>query len=210
MDNFDIANWPLHAYGQHLARYHRGRLPAEAQVQLWRQPGEALQRRLGGTGKALLRRGQVAAGNSSASGSGGEVLSGQPPVLNIIFQKRDDRLLLNLPELLERCNTWRYSTPAGVEVRAKCWEVSWHRLNGLDWVGMCGWGEDGGLMPFEATAAGLALPCETTCAPHSPVPHPPAPHCVREQVETPDLLAGIAAAQTADIFVGEWGLAPPA
>ena len=114
-DNINTTqSWPLHAFGQRLVQHHLSRLPPEAQPLVAAQPPQALQRRL---------RLEAEGGEGGSDSSGGDS-SGEPAVLNILFHKRGlDRLLLNAPELLERCNAWNYTTAAGQAVRARCREV---------------------------------------------------------------------------------------
>ena len=194
LENLNITNWPLHAYGKHLIRYYSQQLPPEA----FGMPAEALPQRLGrsataaaaapsgGGNAASSNEGDakkapgstvstasgsatssnssaagaaaapnsstVAAANSQAQAGSGSAAVSSPAVLNVVFHKRtSDRFLLNAAELLEACNAWRYTTPGGVEVRSKCWEVSGCRRRGPVGRGskLCGgatehmWGCDG-------------------------------------------------------------------
>lgn len=110
------ATWPLHAFGQHLVSLHLADLPADAQALVRAQPPLALQRRL-----RLAAEG--AAGNSRKAGPRSS-RQAKPAVLNVLFHQRSgDRMPLNVAELLKRCNAWRFTTSAGVEVRARCSEV---------------------------------------------------------------------------------------
>ena len=120
-------NFLVHEYGQRMVEFHRHRLaPAQQQKekqpeqqqqqqQLAPQPPEALQRRL-----AL----QASGGGKGEGGSGGKE---EEHELRILFHRRGDdglnRQLLNALELLQRCNSWRHTTPSGARLRARCWEV---------------------------------------------------------------------------------------
>ena len=100
-------SWPLHAFGQQLVKQHLSSLPAKARPLVRAQQPLALQRR--------LRLAAVVGSDRSAT---------EPAVLSILFHRRGvNRMLLNAAELLERCNTWTYTTAAGVAVRARCSEV---------------------------------------------------------------------------------------
>ena len=113
--DYNISHWPLHEFGQRLVRQYWPDLPLQARVTLEGTPAEALQRRLA---SAAAPAGSSDGGGSSSSAGDG------PHVLNIVWHRRGlDRMILNAPELLERCNEWRHTTPDGTEVRAKCWEV---------------------------------------------------------------------------------------
>ena len=236
MNNLNITNWPLHEYGQQLARYYRHRLPLEALA----QPPEALPRRLARA--AAASGGGSGGGGSSRAGVGASSEAqqeqappqdaqqqqarqqqrqaqleqqarqqqaqqvqqqpppGEPAVLRVAFQKRSgDRLLLNAAELLDKCNAWRYTTAAGVQVRAHCWEVRAREPSGrARRAAACG--ARSALRRACAAASGwqadylafivLKMPCIAIPA---------------LQVEIPDLIAGIGAAQAADVFVGSHG-----
>jgi hypothetical protein len=93
----NITRWPLHAFGRHVVEAYRHLLPPEI---------------------------QELDGSSSSSGSDDD----GGAVLNVVIQKRpgDTRQLLNMEELLSRCNGWQHRTRAGLQLRTKCWEVCGH------------------------------------------------------------------------------------
>ena len=68
---------------------------------------------------SVLRRLGKGGAASPATGAGTE------PLLRILFQKRagTERQLRNAAELVQRCNSWRYTAPSGARVRARCWEA---------------------------------------------------------------------------------------
>lgn len=124
---------------------------------------------------------------------------GQDVELRIVFQKRNRdaqaRQLLNAAELVEECNKWSYTAPSGATVRALCWEVRRERGVRLACVGACCCPTCPALSA--SSLATRALPAGL------PAPSPFSPSSL--QVETPDLLSGLAAVHQADILVGAHG-----
>jgi hypothetical protein len=123
----NISRWPLHGFGQHVVRTYRHLLQPEVQGLVGTASSIVEQRGDGGTS-------EKSSSSSSSSGGGGDLSQGPPSQgsgpdaptqFSVVFQRRpgDTRQLLNLGELLERCNAWRYRTAAGRQLAAKCWEV---------------------------------------------------------------------------------------
>ena len=123
--DLDTEAYQLHSFGQYLVRYYGGNQvvinqteqhPPGGQFQV--PPPVSIIRQLG------LRR---------AQGGGG----GKEQVLRIVFQTRagTERQLVNIAELLETCNAWRYTTQSGARLRALCWEVgaAYGRIRLLVW-----------------------------------------------------------------------------
>lgn len=120
LDDVDADKFQLHAYGRHLVHYHQRQhrqqvdaaraamLQQAGLADLPRPPPESVLRRLGRQ-----------AATSADAGAGHEVQ------LRVVFQKRggSERQLVNAEELVERCNSWAYTAPSGVRVRALCWQV---------------------------------------------------------------------------------------
>lgn len=172
----------LHAYGCHLAAWY-GKHKAQ-------QMGAARAAMLAAVAPDLPPPPAASAlrqlGFASKSESGGQEVR-----LRVAFQQRDKtRLLVNLPELLERCNSWSYRGPSGATVRALCWEV---RAKRAGWGFCCRW-----LLPSQMLQARGAQPSRETAS--LTLQHTTAP-----QVAIPDLVTGIVAAQEADIFVAAHG-----
>lgn len=97
----NITRWPLHGFGRHVVQTYKHLLAPEVQA-------------------ASGTESVVRAGVHQASTVDGII------VLNVIFQKRlgDTRQILNLQELLQRCNEYRHTTAVGKRFGFKCWEVS--------------------------------------------------------------------------------------
>lgn len=97
----NITRWPLHGFGRHLVQTYKHLLAPEA---------------------------RAAAETESAvrAGRPGPPTAGSLTMLSVVFQKRvgDTRQILNLEELLQRCNKWQHTTADGRRFGFKCWEVS--------------------------------------------------------------------------------------
>lgn len=135
--------------------------------------------------------------------------------LRVLFSKRSsaDRRLLNSAELLRRCNAWRHTAQSGARLRAFCWEVRREACRVAEQAQAC---------ELLDTCPPACLPM---CAPDSDCVFAGVGGAARSmlalrllcglslsrqltnaQAETPSLEAGIAAAQQADVLIGE-GLA---
>ena len=173
LHGINTRTWQLHAYGQSLVRYYGGSAMVAIQTEQ-HPPGQQFQ---APPPVSIIRQLGLQRGRGKKEQQTG---AGKEQVLHIAFQKRDGtvRQLLNAAELIERCNAWRYTTQAGAQLRALCWEVSISAAEAcLRGVGQL---------------EGMPVPERNLLA-----------SCV--QVEMPSLKAGIAAAQLADIFVGPHG-----
>ncbi|KAL4446247.1 hypothetical protein ABPG77_003054 [Micractinium sp. CCAP 211/92] len=96
----NITRWPLHGFGRHLVQTYKHLLAPEA---------------------------RAAAETESAvrAGRPGSPTAGSLTMLSVVFQTRvgDTRQILNLEELLQRCNKWQHTTADGQRFGFKCWEA---------------------------------------------------------------------------------------
>ena len=200
---------PVHQFGQHMVRYYRPYLPplppapargmaaaAEAEPEVDGQRGRPMGGGGGGAQQTKQQAQQQTKQQQQQRGEGEAAAAPPPGVIRIVFQHRGPghpgRQILNLPELLERCNAWRYRGPKGRRLHAECVVVS---------APCC-----------VAAAAAAALCCrclECLACAHTDVPpaHPPHSHSPAHAVQADfgSLASGIAAAQSADIVVGMHG-----
>ena len=147
---------PVYSYGQHLVEYYK---PLLAPPVL------------------------AAAAAGSAGGSkptsvpdagAGAAASGKARVLRIVFQKRGEghpgRAILNIRELLQRCNEWQYEAPSGRVVRAACLEV---RSPGQRCRQLCITSTTG--IPTAGPHSSCAPPADLPACPALPCPALPCP-----------------------------------
>lgn len=208
----NTTRWPLHAYGRHIVRAYKHLLPPEAAAVAASASAAVQQGSAGGgasggssSSNAGDGRGSSAdgAGESGGAASSSSSSGGAATVLNVVFQRRpgETRQMLNLEELLERCNAWTHSTAAGRRFAASCRAVSVlpggmsnRCQQAAAWAGEA-WCRSSAVQRMPASRH---LP---SCVAHNPPPPPPA----GAQDEITDLTSGMAAAQLADVFVGMHG-----
>jgi hypothetical protein len=171
--------WQLHAYGQLIVQHYGGDALVKSQSAAW-PPGQA-GRALPPPVSVLRQLGRLAA---SATDSGRVGQAGAEPgeevELKIVFQKRNakgwrgsERQLVNVAELLERCNQWRFTAPSGVRVRALCWEVRALALFLCFWCNTIGVNEQsqaaractGDAVGYEVCRSGSPSLCTTVLLP---------------------------------------------
>ena len=103
---------PVYSYGQHVVQFYKPLGAPSA-------PAAAAAAAAGG--------GTIASTPATNAGAGAADASCEARVLRIVFQKRGEghpgRAILNIQELLQRCNAWQYKTRSGRPVRAACLEV---------------------------------------------------------------------------------------
>lgn len=143
----------LHAYGRHLAAWY-GQHKA-------REVGAARAAMLAGVAPDLPPPPAASALRTLGFASKGEHGGGEVR-LRVVFQQRDKtRLLVNLAELLERCNGWSYRAPSGATVRALCWQVA------EGWWGGAGWAAGAPLPLLAAALPNAACAGELSALPAS-------------------------------------------
>jgi hypothetical protein len=222
-NGINITKWPLHGLGLRLVDHYRthrqhmeqreGGLEELAALDAAAAAGVATQAAL------AAEAGAAAAGDGSSKGGkgdkadGGSSSEGGERQLRIVFHRRSspDRQLLNVAELIEQCNAWRYTTKAGQRLRASCIEVS-QVAAGLCccqfgaapcWPAQRAYVAPG---PIASQQQGLTWPvCPSACLRGCVAACLVPPHLPALQTEPKDLFSGMAAAQEADIFVGVHG-----
>jgi hypothetical protein len=103
---------PVYSYGQHVVQYYKPLMAPSALV---------------ASAAAAAGSGGNTSTPATKAGAGAADAGGEARVLRIVFQKRGEghpgRAILNIQELLLRCNAWQYKTRSGRPVRAACLEV---------------------------------------------------------------------------------------
>lgn len=128
----NISRWPLHGFGRHVVQSYRHLLQPEVQELVGTASSVVQQRGDDGTADGSTSSRDSSITSSHGAPSKGSVSDG-PTQLRVVFQRRvgDTRQLLNIGELLGRCNAWRHRTTNGRQLTAQCSEVRCLRTSRL-------------------------------------------------------------------------------